>query len=346
MGDKNRHMGTLPNHDLSEALTLAWSLVSRPLRASFGISRGSKNYALSLRVELRGAKAQGCGESVPYKRYGEDLATVRATMDLFTKEMQSGQRVDALLERMPGGCVREAIDAARWDYLCKSKSLRIRELLGVQSPALIRTCYTVSLDDPEAMAQQAMKLQDFSSLKLKLGGGELDIDRIEAVAQARPDAQLVADANEGWCPKQWSKRAAQARDAGLSLIEQPLPQNQDEVLGSKPRPLPCFADESVHGLESLDALVGRYDGVNIKLGKCGGVDRALEMVTRARGLGFQIMVGCMVGSSRSIAPALVVAAQADVVDLDAHLWLANDVKPSLEMRGDQIVTDFPSALWG
>lgn len=166
------------------------------------------------------------------------------------------------------------------------------------------------------------------------------------MARARSDARLLADANEAWDSQQWPALVQQVANAGLSLIEQPFAAGHDQVLANAPSPIPCFADESVHGIDSLAGLVGRYSGVNIKLGKCGGVDRALEMIRAAKGLGFQVMVGCMVGSSRSIAPAVVLASLADEVDLDAHLWLAHDVRPSLQMSGDQIHSDFPAQLWG
>lgn len=339
-------MSVVPRISLPPDLSLAWSLVSRPLRAKFGISRGAKNYAVSLRVELHGHGVMGRGESVPYARYGEHLPKVGEDMKAIQEELARGKSLDELLDEMVGGCVREALDAARWDFLCKKRGVRIRELLGVTSAPRIRTCYTVSLDTPEVMAKQAAGLQTFGTLKLKLGGGEQDIERIQAVAKARPDARLIADVNEAWTAPEWNRLATQSKAAGLSLLEQPLPAKEDQVLGQGPRPIECYADESVHGLASLEGLVGRYDGVNIKLGKCGGLDRGLDMVHRAKALGFKVMVGCMVGSSRSIAPALVLAALAQEVDLDAHLWLVHDVRPGLTMRGDEIETDFPAALWG
>lgn len=342
----NVRMSMPSKYVLPAKLDLTWSLVSRPLRATFGISRGSKNYALSLRVELTGAGAHGVGESVPYARYGEHLEFVRLQLGAIQRELESGRSLNDILEVLDGGCIREAIDAARWDYLCKSRKTRIRELLEIDTPPLIRTYYTVSLDTPENMAQQAKELATFSSLKLKLGGDAMDIERIQAVAHARPDARLVADANEGWNPQVWPSMGLRAKKAGLCLIEQPFAAQFDALLAAGERPLPVFADESVHGLDSLLPLVGRYDGVNVKLGKCGGLDRGIEMIRRARALGFKVMLGCMVGSSRSIAPALVLAALADEVDLDAHLWLVHDLQPSLKMEGDQIRTDFPAALWG
>lgn len=333
-------------YPLPSDLALTWSFVSRPLRASFGISRGSKNYALSLRVELRSQGVIGYGESVPYARYGEHLGVVTERMNAVTGARSEGQSLLDILDELSGGCVREAIDAARWDFLCKQKGVRIRELLGLPCPDAIQTCYTVSLSDPEAMARQAGELSAFRVLKLKLGGGELDVQRVEAVASARPDARLIADVNEAWTPQNFREQATRCKAAGLSLIEQPLPSNGDEQLGLVSRPLPCFADESVHGIDGLSDLVGRYDGINVKLGKCGGIDRGLALIDAARALDLKVMVGCMVGSSRSIAPALVLAALADEVDLDAHLWLAKDLVPSLEMRGDEILGSFPAALWG
>lgn len=333
-------------YPLPSNLALTWSLVSRPLRASFGISRGSKNYALSLRVELRADGVQGFGESVPYARYGEQLAVVRERMQAVIRALAQGQPMLDILDELPGGCVREAIDAARWDFLCKKRGVRIRDLLGLPSPRTIQTCYTVSLSDPASMAKQARELVTFRVLKLKLGGGDQDVERVAQVAKARPDARLIADVNEGWTPANCEALATRCKAAGLSLIEQPLPSDDDAALGQRPRPLPCFADESVHGVEGLSDLVDRYDGINVKLGKCGGVDRGLELIAAARALGLKVMVGCMVGSSRSIAPALVLAALADEVDLDAHLWLAKDLHPSLEMQGDEILSDFSPALWG
>lgn len=333
-------------YPLPPELSLVWSFVSRPLRASFGISRGSKNYALSLRVELQAAGVRGYGESVPYARYGETLGVVRERMMEVMASRSQGQDLLDILEGLPGGCVREAIDAARWDFLCKQKGLRIRELLGLSSPPTIQTCYTVSLSDPQRMAEQAKTLEAFGVLKLKLGGGVQDIERVAQVAKARPNARLIADVNEAWTGPTYLELALRCKDAGLSLIEQPLASAEDDCLVRGTCPIPCFADESVHGVEGLSSLAERYDGINVKLGKCGGLDRGLELIDQARALGLKVMVGCMVGSSRSIAPALVMAALADEVDLDAHLWLANDVSPALQMRGDEILTNFPSALWG
>lgn len=331
---------------LPSPLSLGWSYISRPLRASFGISRGSKNYALSLRVELRALGFCGFGESVPYARYGEKLPVVGERMNAVSDALAKGQSMLDILDQLPGGCVREAIDAARWDFLCKSRGVRIFELLDLPCPPTIQTCYTVSLSDPERMARQAKTLAAFRVLKLKLGGGELDIDRVAAVAAARPDARLIADVNEAWTPQNYEELAAGCKAAGLSLIEQPIPSAHDACLARGLCPLPCFADESVHGLDGLSELAQRYDGINVKLGKCGGLDRGLELIDAARAQKLKVMLGCMVGSSRSIAPALVLAGLVDEVDLDAHLWLAKDLTPALQTQGDQIRTDFPAALWG
>lgn len=333
-------------YPLPAKLQLTWSFVSRPLRATFGISRGSKNYALSLRVELRSGERVGLGESVPYARYGEQLEVVTQRMDAVMKALQEGRAMLDILDELPGGCIREAIDAARWDFLCKQQGVRIHTLLGIPKPPKIQTCYTVSLADPQGMATQAQELASFRTLKLKLGGGDLDVERVAQVAKARPDARLIADVNEGWTPENWKRLAAACKGAGLSLIEQPVPRSQDACLRKDESPLSCFADESVHGVEGLSELVDRYEGINVKLGKCGGLDRGLELIEAARAKGLKVMLGCMVGSSRSIAPALVLAALADEVDLDAHLWLAKDLRPALEMEGDAIRTDFPAELWG
>lgn len=338
-------MWQIPQRPLPPA-KLRWLIISRALKQRFGISRGAKNYATSLQFQVEADGIVGRGESVPYARYGEHLEGVAQRCEALGPRVAQEGGWQAALDELPGSCVREALDAARWDWLCKRSGRRIFELVDRPVPERIPSCHTVSLDTPVNMAKRAASLGDFHWLKLKLGGGEEDIARIRAVAAARPEAKLVADANEGWSPRDWPKLSRAAKAAGLWAIEQPLPAGQDQCLAAQARPLWCIADESVHGRQDLAELRGRYDAINIKLGKCGGLDRALALLDAAKANKLGVMVGCMVSSSLSVAPALLLAAQAEIVDLDAPLWLKKDIEDGLRFEGGEILCDFPASLWG
>jgi L-Ala-D/L-Glu epimerase len=250
--------------------------------------------------------------------------------------------VQALL---PPGAARNAVDCALWDLDAKRTGRPAHALAGLPPPRPVTTAYTISLAGVQAMADAAAAAQDRALLKIKLGGGGDDVERITAVRRAAPRSELIVDANEGWTPDNLAANLAACARAGVTLVEQPLPAWQDEPLAGMQRPLPVCADESVHATDSLPALVGKYDAVNIKLDKAGGLTEALSMAAAAERLGFTLMVGCMVATSLAMAPALLVAQQARIVDLDGALLLARDRPDGLRYEGS-LVHPPVSALWG
>jgi L-alanine-DL-glutamate epimerase-like enolase superfamily enzyme len=246
---------------------------------------------------------------------------------------------------MPAGAARNAIDAALWDLEAKASGTSVWALADIRTqPHTIVTAYTISLDTPEKMGEAAAEHATRPLLKLKLTG-EGDLERVEAVRQGAPNAKLIVDANEGWGVEHLAQYSPALAALGVALIEQPLPAGQDAALASVSHPVPLCADESCHTTEDLDALAGRYEFVNIKLDKTGGLTEALRLKAAARERGFKIMVGCMVGSSLAMAPALLVAQDAELVDLDAPLLLARDRQPGLRYEGSLVFPPKPN-LWG
>jgi L-alanine-DL-glutamate epimerase-like enolase superfamily enzyme len=245
---------------------------------------------------------------------------------------------------MPPGAARNALDCALWDYEAKAANIRATELVGLDALKPVLTAYTLSLASPQVMAAKAAGAPDYRLLKLKLGG-EGDAERLRAIRAARPDARLIVDANEAWRPEKVVALLDVCAGVGVELVEQPLPAGNDSILGEILHPVPVCADESAHPGADLSSLSGRYDAVNIKLDKTGGLTEALIAVDEARQLGLRIMVGCMVSTSLAMAPALLVAQQADWVDLDGPLLLKTDRKPGLQYFGSFILPP-PPALWG
>jgi L-Ala-D/L-Glu epimerase len=245
---------------------------------------------------------------------------------------------------MPAGAARNALDCAFWDFEAKRSGRRAYELAGIAAPQLLITAYTISLGAPEAMAQAAERAADRPLLKIKLGSGD-DGERIAAVRRFAPKAELIVDANEGWTDDNLVQNLAACAQAGVTLIEQPLPEGRDGALGRIKRPIPVCADESVHDRASLAALAGKYDAVNVKLDKTGGLTEALALAAAAEKQGFRLMVGCMVATSLAMAPAMLVAQRAGVVDLDGPLLLAKDRPEGLRYVGSSAYPP-ESALWG
>jgi L-Ala-D/L-Glu epimerase / N-acetyl-D-glutamate racemase len=315
-----------------------------PIAGSFTISRGAKTEAAVIVAELSDGQYRGRGECVPYGRYGETLAAVADAMAAIGEEIARGLDREGLQQAMPAGAARNAIDCAFWDLAAKRAGRPAHALAGLPPPQPLTTAYTLSLGTPEEMAAQAAKASGRPLLKVKLGGAG-DAARIAAVRRAAPRAQLIVDANEGWSPENLVDNLAVCAAAGVTLIEQPLPADRDDMLVRIRRPLPVCADESAHARGSLAALVGKYDAVNIKLDKAGGLTEALAMATDAERLGFTVMVGCMVATSLAMAPALLVAQRARVVDLDGPLLLARDRPDGLRYEGSVVHPAAP-ALWG
>jgi L-Ala-D/L-Glu epimerase len=325
-------------------LTLSVRIERWPIAGAFTISRGAKTEAVVVVAELADGRHRGRGECVPYARYGETVEGVAAAIEAMGERIADGLDRAQLQAAMPAGAARNALDCAFWDLAAKRAGRPVHALLGLPPPAALTTAYTISLGVPEAMAQAAAKVADRPLLKVKLGSAD-DPARIAAVRRAAPRAELIVDANEGWTPDGLATNLAACAQAGVTLVEQPLPAGRDDALAQLAHPLPICADESVHASASLEALVGKYDAVNIKLDKTGGLTEALAMAQQAERLGFSIMVGCMVATSLAMAPALLVAQRARLVDLDGALLLARDRPDGLVYDGSRVHPPVP-ALWG
>jgi L-alanine-DL-glutamate epimerase-like enolase superfamily enzyme len=312
-----------------------------PLAEAFTISRGAKSEARVVVVCVNDGRFTGRGECVPYARYGETVDSVMAAIDSVAGLTDRQE----LQHRLPAGAARNAVDCALWDLEAKASGRRVHEIAGLANPALVLTCFTLSLASAGDMAAKAKAVSHLPLLKLKLGGGPDDAARLRAVRAARPDARLVADANEAWTSGDLEPLMRVAAEVGLETIEQPLPAGNDTALASLPHLVPVCADESVHSGLDLAALTDRYDAVNIKLDKAGGLTEALAMAATARRLDLKIMVGCMVATSLAMAPALPIAQQADWADLDGPLLLARDRSPGLTIR-DGIIAPASPDLWG
>ena len=285
----------------------------------FTISRGSRTEAKVLTVRVTDAGVSGWGECVPYARYGETLESVTKEIEGLPEDVTRA----ALYDLLPAGAARNAVDCALWDLEAKRTGKRVWDLAGLPAPGPEITAYTLSLDTPEAMRAQAAEHAHRPLLKIKLGTPD-DMPRLEAVRAGAPDAKIIIDANEGWSAEVYSDLAPHLVRLGVSLVEQPLPAGEDDALIGMERPVPVCADESCHDRASLPALQGKYDVVNIKLDKTGGLTEALALRQEALALGYGVMVGCMVGSSLAMAPATLVAQGALVTDLDGPLLLAED----------------------
>jgi L-Ala-D/L-Glu epimerase len=317
---------------------------SWPLAKPFTISRGSRTVAEVVVAELSAGALRGRGEGVPYGRYGETVDGVVAALEGMSEAIAGGLGRAALQAVMAPGAARNALDVAFWDLEAKRTGTSVWTLAGIDEPKPVVTAYTLSVDTPERMAAAAREEAHRPLLKLKLTGAG-DLDRVRAVRAGAPKATLIVDANEAWTFDHLRDYGPILAELGVALIEQPLPAGQDEALAALPHPVPLCADESCHTSADLPELVGRYDYVNIKLDKTGGMTEALILLNAARAGGFKIMVGCMVGSSLAMAPAMLLAQRAEFVDLDAPLLLARDRQPGLRYEGSVVYPPKPN-LWG
>ncbi|MGR3542415.1 MAG: N-acetyl-D-Glu racemase DgcA [Hasllibacter sp.] len=305
------------------------------LERPFTISRGTRTHAEVLLVTVRDGGFEGRGECVPYARYGETPDSVEAQV----RGWSGGDLGD-----LPAGAARNALDCALWDLRSKREGRPVWALAGLPAPGPEVTAYTLSLGPPEEMRAQAAENAWRPLLKVKLGTGD-DVPRIEAARAGAPKARLVADANEGWTADLYAEIAPVLVRLGLEMVEQPLPRGEDGALGEMARPLPVCADESCHVTGDLPRLAGLYDMVNVKLDKTGGLTEALRLRRAAREGGFGVMVGCMVGTSLAMAPAVLAAQGAAVTDLDGPLLLAEDRDPPLRFDAAGVHPADP-ALWG
>jgi L-alanine-DL-glutamate epimerase-like enolase superfamily enzyme len=310
------------------------------LAEAFTISRGSRTEAKVLTVRVMRDGVTGWGECVPYARYGETLDSVTAQIGGLPGDISRQDLQDAL----PAGAARNAVDCALWDWHAKHEGCPVHKLAGLPAPGPVVTAYTLSLDTPERMQAAAAKHAHRPLLKIKLGTPD-DMPRLEAVRAGAPQSRIIVDANEGWTAEVYSDLAAHLLRLGVEMVEQPLPAGQDDLLQEIDRPLPVCADESCHDRASLPDLAGKYDMVNIKLDKTGGLTEALALKAQAEAADYGIMVGCMVGSSLAMAPAVLVAQGAAIVDLDGPLLLAEDRPTPLDYDAAGVHPPRPE-LWG
>jgi L-Ala-D/L-Glu epimerase len=324
--------------------SLSVRVESWPIAGSFAISRGTKTEAVVVVAELSDGVHVGRGECVPYARYGETVAGVMAAIEAMAADVTHGLDRAGLQNVMPAGAARNALDCAFWDLAAKRAGQPVHALIGEPAPRPLITAYTISLATPEAMAESAAKASGRALLKVKLGGAG-DPARIAAVRNAAPRCELIVDANEGWTPDDLEQNLSACAQSGVTLVEQPLRADCDDALARITRPIAVCADESAHAKASLAALVGKYDAVNVKLDKTGGLTEALAMARQADELGFVLMVGCMVATSLAMAPAMLVAQRARVVDLDGPILLARDRPEGLRYEGS-LVHPPARVLWG
>jgi len=324
-----------------DTLTLEAAIESWPLASEFVISRGAKREARVVVARVSNGRFTGRGECVPYPRYWQTPEATLAALASVPPELLDRDR---LQRGWPPDAARNALDCALWDLEAKRSGRTAAELAGLAPLRSLLTCFTISLGTPDAMAAAAEAVPHLPLLKLKLGQPG-DAERMKAVREARPDARLVVDANEGWSAEDLEGLFATAVEAGIEVIEQPLPADSDAALEQIDRPVPVCADESAHVIAGLADLRSRYDAVNVKLDKTGGLTEALRMAHEARRLGFRIMAGCMVATSLAMAPALLVGQLADWVDLDGPLLLARDREWGLEIR-DGVIAPPDPRLWG
>jgi L-alanine-DL-glutamate epimerase-like enolase superfamily enzyme len=332
------------NKAVARAPRLAVEVERWPIKGGFAIARGAKHEAVVVVAIVSNGPHIGRGECVPYAHYGESVEGVVAAIEACGPAVSRGTGRMELAALLPAGAARNALDCALWDLEAKRSGLSAAALAGLRPLRPVLTALTLSLAAPEAMAAAAREAQGYPLLKIKLGG-EGDAERIRAVRAAAPKARLIADANEAWQPHETESLLAIAAAADFELVEQPLRAGQDAFLAEIAHAVPVCADESVHDRASLEALAGRYDAVNIKLDKTGGLTEALLVAERARALGLKIIVGSMVATSLAMAPALLLAQDADFVDLDGPLLLARDREPGLTYEGAMVFPP-PPELWG
>ncbi|MBX9758832.1 MAG: dipeptide epimerase [Beijerinckiaceae bacterium] len=318
-----------------------------PIAGAFVISRGAKSSARVVVATISAGGVSGHGECAPYARYGETPERTRdeilAKAPLLRSLSTCAQMREAVNAAMQPGAARNALDCALWDLEARTRGMRAWRLARLERPAPAVTAFTISLASKEDMARAAAACAARPLLKLKLGGD--DAERIAAVRAAAPNSRLIVDANESWTKASWARNLAACIAARVELIEQPFPANDDAILESIPRPVPVCADESAHDAPSIPALAARYDAVNVKLDKAGGLTGALQCIEAARAHGMGVMLGCMVGTSLAVAPALLLAARADIVDLDGPLHLQRDRDHAIAYDGSIALPARPE-LWG
>lgn len=329
---------------MTRSRQIVWAIEEWPIQGAFVISRESRTVARVVSVTINEDGYTGRGECVPYPRYGETPESVCDAIERMSEYVQKGIDRQELARMMAAGAARNAIDCALWDLEAKKSGIRAHVRAGVEQPRPLFTAYTISLGTPEQMAQAARSVAHRPILKLKLGG-DGDTERMIAVREAVPEARLILDANEAWREGNLRLLMETAKGIRAELIEQPLSADSDQILSQIERIVPVCADESFHTADQLDDLRDRYDCINIKLDKTGGLSGAISIINAARELGYRIMTGCMVSTSLSMAPAMIVAQKSDFVDLDGPLLLERDRPNGLKYDGSTIFMPAP-LLWG
>jgi L-alanine-DL-glutamate epimerase-like enolase superfamily enzyme len=323
---------------------LSVTVETYPIAGRFVISRGAKTEAVVVTATLTEIRGVGRGECVPYARYGESVENVVAAIESVRASIEAGVSRADLQRLLPAGAARNALDCALWDLEAKLSGVPAYATAGFDAFSPLVTAYTISVGAPDEMRAAAARAADRPLLKIKLAG-EGDEARLAAVRAGAPESTLIVDANESWDADSLSRRLAVCAEYGVALVEQPLPAGRDEALARLAHPMPICADESVHDRASLAPLKGRYDAVNVKLDKTGGLTEALALARAAQEMGFSIMAGCMVGTSLAMAPAVLVGQMANFVDLDGPLLLARDRIPGLSYEGSTLMPPAPE-LWG
>jgi len=313
------------------------------LKQPFRISRGSRTEARVVVVTMSDGEHIGRGEGVPLARYNQSTASVLAQIESISCEKHLDRQ--RLQELLPAGAARNALDCALWDLEAKTSGKRAWELANISMVPEVETSFTISVDTPEKMSAAAQTNANLPILKLKLGGNKLDLARVEAVRKAAPAARLLIDANESWSSEHYREIVPALKGLSVELIEQPFPADADEALETFDHPIPVCADESCHTIADLSRLTSRYEVVNVKLDKTGGLTEGLRLCERARESGFKLLIGCMVCTSLGIAPARLLASAADYLDVDGPILLARDREYGLVYRNGKI--GVPSReLWG
>jgi L-Ala-D/L-Glu epimerase len=316
-----------------------------PFKSPFRIAYRVRTHAQAVLVEIEDAGISGRGEALGVSYHAETADSLREQINSVAQDLRNDLSREDLQKLLPPGGARNAIDCALWDLEAKRAHKRAWDLAGIKHSSPLHTHYTLGLDTPSAMRRAAADTHAYRALKVKLGGGRDDVERVRGIREIRPDAELTVDVNQAWDEAQLREFTPQLAELGVKLIEQPLPIGKDDALATFSSPIPLCADESCQTTECLPRVLGKYQYVNIKLDKTGGLTEALRMARAARAANLQLMVGSMGGSSLSMAPAFIVAQLCSVIDLDGPLWSAADVPNPMRYEGGNMFA--PEAeLWG
>jgi L-Ala-D/L-Glu epimerase len=324
--------------------SISFSVEHWPIAGTFAIARGAKTEAVIVLVTISNGVCNGRGEAVPYARYGETPESVCAQIAGVKNQLEQNPERMLLSQLLPAGAARNALDCALWDLDAKTSGIPVWKLTGVKKPKPVETAYTISLATPDIMFEKALAAAHRPILKIKLGTAD-DMARLDAVRAGAPAAKIIVDANEGWTIHDLDRIMPQLLNNGVTLIEQPLPADADTLLAGYTSAIPLCADESAHVTDDVARLANRYQFINIKLDKCGGLTEALLMAKSVQAAGLGTMIGCMVGTSLAMAPAMLLTSDAAYVDLDGPLLLAKDRANGLNYEGS-LVHPPASDLWG